>query len=85
MTSVIERTPAHARVRKVLTQCGYHYGPDSEGCRLVQLRSVYLGRVMWDEPTWVCPDCREHLRGLFRYYRGPMTTTNLLGETVPIA
>jgi len=50
-------------------QCEYHLGPDSEGCRRVQLRSGYL-KIEWGRPMWVCPLCRGYLRGLFRYVRG---------------
>ena len=50
-------------------QCGYHWGPPV-ACRLVQLRSYYLGKIDWTAWTiWCCANCRGHLRGHFRYAR----------------
>lgn len=67
MGLVIERSPSWSKKRVALTQCGYHFGGLSEGCRQIQLRSNPLGKVHWAPAIWACPDCRKHLQGLFRY------------------
>ncbi len=47
-------------------QCEQHYGSVSV-CRLVQLRHRVGIKNEWQEPRWVCDDCRSHLPGQFRY------------------
>lgn len=47
-------------------QCGYHYGPDAEGLRVVRL-THRPGSGEWQERKSVCPRCREYLRGFFKY------------------
>jgi len=66
MAGAVVRCPSS---KAELRQCGYHWGPEVDGCRVVQLRGYYGGRIDWDSPMWVCPSCREYLRGLFRYVK----------------
>lgn len=57
--------------RKIVSEtrrCGYHFGGDEEDCREAQLRAS--PKEGWQvESVWLCPDCRDYLRGLFRYVR----------------
>lgn len=60
------------RKRGETAQCQYHFGPDKEGCRTIQLTHKPRSGE-WQEPILVCPDCIEYLkdegRGLFRYVK----------------
>ncbi len=47
-------------------QCQQHYGGVSV-CRLVQLRHRVGIKNEWQEPRWVCENCRSHMPGQFRY------------------
>ena len=50
--------------QKVRGQCKYCYGM-KENLRLCRLRAS--AKDGWQEPLWVCNDCRKYLRGYFKY------------------
>ena len=45
-------------------QCEYHYGEEISGLRLVTLTH---NPEVSQAPMWICPKCREQLRGHFEY------------------
>ncbi len=59
---------ARRRIKKheVDIQCQQHFGSTSV-CRLVQLRHRVGISNAWQEPRWVCANCRDLLPGQFRY------------------
>lgn len=55
--------------RDCIVQCDWHLGYPSEGCRLVQVTHDSSDPKSWQRPLYVCRECREHLRGQWRYAR----------------
>lgn len=47
-------------------QCQYHYGMPVTRLRTVQLTPDHKE---WQRPIGVCSECRDCLRGLFRYFK----------------
>ena len=55
-------------------QCGYHWGKEVGGLRIVQLTADYKE---WEAPIAICADCRKHLLGFFKY--APKACPGFLG------
>lgn len=62
----LEEARRRTNQKEIDIQCKQHYGSASV-CRLIQLRHRVGVSNEWQEPRWVCENCRSHMPGQFRY------------------